>query len=224
MARTRVKICGITRPEDAALAAQLGADAVGMVFYPQARRHISPEQARAVLHALPPFVTPVALFVDQPLSMVRSIITTLGIHHVQLHGRESAETVGALRDRFVLKALQVDPATFEQTLDHWRERIASQGLTNLKGLVLETASAAPGGTGIANDWAFIADCAQRGLFAGLPPIIAAGGLTPQTVGDVVRTIRPAAVDVSSGVESTFGQKDPQKVAAFIHAVRTADSE
>jgi phosphoribosylanthranilate isomerase len=238
MARTRIKICGITRPEDAALAASLGADAVGVVLYPQARRAVSIERAQEILAALPPFVTPVALFVDQPIGEIEAAIRDLPVRHVQLHGRESPEQVARLgeaamrrsamrgsmvRGCAVLKAVKADRASFEAELHRWREAIARGGLTNLRGLVLETPAAAPGGTGIANDWAYIADCQQRGLFDGLPAVIAAGGLTPQTVADVVRMIRPHAVDVSSGVEAAPGQKDPHRLRDFIAAVRAAEA-
>lgn len=103
-------------------------------------------------------------------------------------------------------------------LNHWRDAIAQYGLSHLKGLVLETATAAPGGTGIANDWTFIKQCQQEGLFEGLPPMIAAGGLTPTTVAAVIRALQPWAVDVSSGVEVSRGIKSEAKILEFMEAV------
>jgi phosphoribosylanthranilate isomerase len=224
MRRTRIKICGITRPEDAALAVSAGADAVGLIFYPQARRAVTLDRAREILTVLPPFVTPVALFINQAPDLIQATLSDLPIRHVQLHGDEPPADVAALPQFHVLKALKADRRTFEPALGQWRDAIRSLKLTNLQGLVLETPTAAPGGTGIANDWTYLADCRKRGCFEGLPPLIAAGGLTPGSVADVIRALRPYAVDVSSGVESTFGQKDPTLVRAFIAAVHSAAAE
>ncbi|MDB5298034.1 MAG: N-(5-phosphoribosyl)anthranilate isomerase, partial [Phycisphaerales bacterium] len=144
---------------------------------------------------------------------------------IQLHGHESPAFVRNVR-AFVLKAVRVDRATLEAELDVWRRAIADAAgaLDHLKGLVLETAGPGVGGTGQANDWTFVADVARRGGFAGLPPIVAAGGLTSETVGDVVRAIRPWAVDVSSGVERVKGEKAPDLVEGFVRAVREADAD
>lgn len=220
MPRTRIKICGVTRPTDAQKAAQLGADAVGMVFYPKVRRCITIETARQILSVLPPFTTPVALFVDQTLDAIRSVIDPLGIEHVQLHGDETPELVSALRDRIVLKAIKVKRETFEDCLNHWRRAITDAKLSNLRGLVLETAAGHAGGNGMANDWEYLTQCRQRGLFDGLPPLIAAGGLTAQSVAGVIKTLQPVAVDVSSGVEITPGCKDEHLLRDFIAAVNS----
>jgi phosphoribosylanthranilate isomerase len=119
----------------------------------------------------------------------------------------------------------VDPENFGQTLARWRDAITALGLTNLKGLVLETAGTGQaGGTGVANDWQTVREHQANGGFAGLPSVIAAGGLRPETVGAVVRDVRPFAVDVSSGVEESLGRKSPEKIAAFIAAVRQADGQ
>jgi phosphoribosylanthranilate isomerase len=220
--RTRIKICGITRREDAQAAARAGADAIGMVFYPAARRCIPIDRARQILHTLPAFVTPVGLFVDQDVDEVRRIAGSLHLRHVQLHGRESAEDVAALREFTIVKAIRAARETLRAELDLWRENMESLDLCNLQGFVLETPSTtAPGGTGVENDWTAVADVQRAGAFEGLPPIIAAGGLRPDNVADVVRLLHPYAVDVSSGVESAFGEKSPEKIEAFIEQVARA---
>jgi phosphoribosylanthranilate isomerase len=142
----------------------------------------------------------------------------LGLATVQLNGHENPELVSKLRPLRVLKAVRVDPATIEGELATWRDA----NLPNLDGIVLEPANTGQaGGTGIANDWATVRQQIDKGTFGPLP-LIAAGGLTPQTVGDVVRQLRPWAVDVASGVEETKGIKSRAKIEAFIDAVRQAD--
>jgi phosphoribosylanthranilate isomerase len=222
MRRTRVKICGVTRVEDALAAARAGADAIGMVFYSGAKRCITAERAKEILSVLPPFVTSVGLFVDSPAAEVRRVALSLGLRHVQLHGHEDAESVRQLEGFAVLKAVRVAREIFRSELDAWREAIAS-GLPQLRGLVLETPTSAPGGTGIENDWNAVREAQAAGAFTGLPPIIAAGGLTPENVAPVVRDLHPWAVDVSSGVEESFGHKSSKKIEAFIAAVADGTS-
>ena len=222
--RTRIKICGIRRREDAHAAALAGADAVGLVFHPSAPRNISVDVASGILAALPPFVTPVGLFVNAEVAVVRRTVEQLHLRHVQLHGDEPAEYVAELRHLAVIKAVRVEPGRLSQTLAGWRDAAASLRLSNLKGLILETAGTGqPGGTGKANDWTTVREHQARGSFDGLPGIVAAGGLTPETVGDVVRAVRPWAVDVSSGVEESLGKKSAEKIEAFVEAVRRADA-
>ena len=221
--RTRVKICGVCRPEDAAAAAEAGADAIGLIFHPAAPRCITLERAREILAALPAFVTPVGVFVNVTVAEVRRTAQELGLRHVQLNGQESPEVVAELSGFAVVKAITVEPARLGQTLSRWRDAVGKLKITNLKGLVLETAGTGQaGGTGVPNDWSTVLRHRAAGDFEGLPPLIAAGGLTAETVAAVVRDVRPWAVDVSSGVEQTRGQKSPQKIDAFIEAVRHAD--
>jgi phosphoribosylanthranilate isomerase len=222
--RPRIKIDGVMRPQDAVAAAEAGADAVGMIFYPKARRCIDAKTAADILRALPAFVTPLAVFVDQEVDYIRRITNELHIRHVQLHGHEEPDVVAALRDYTVLKSIKASAATLRAELDTWRESIASLALHNLKAFILETPVAGvPGGSGVENDWAAIEAAQRAGAFVGLPPIIAAGGLRPENVADVVRRLRPYAVDVSSGVEETFGEKSPAKLRAFIDEVTLASS-
>jgi phosphoribosylanthranilate isomerase len=218
MRRTRVKICGVMRPEDAAMAAACGADAIGMIFHPPSPRNVSIETAGKILAALPPFVTPVGLFVDSTMEHILDVSRRLGLRHIQLHGNESPQMVAELGGLVILKAVRVVRETFTQSLDSFR------GSSNLRGIVLETGGTRqPGGTGISNNWELIHEFLKAGAFAGLPPIIAAGGLNPQNVGGVVRSLRPWAVDVSSGIESRRGEKSQTLMQEFIQAVERADA-
>jgi phosphoribosylanthranilate isomerase len=214
--RTRIKFCGITSVEDALLAAECGADAIGMVFHPPAKRNISLELAAEIVRALPPFVTPVGLFVDADANRILHIAGKLGLSTVQFHGHERPELVNDVSPLRVLKAIRVDDA-IESTLAMWRQSRP----VNLAGLVLETAGIA-GGSGAENDWPRVAALKAKGAFDGLPPLIAAGGLRPATVTGVIRQIHPAAVDVSSGIEETPGRKSKTLMVTFAEAVRTAD--
>ena len=223
--RTRIKICGITRPEDAVAAADVGADAIGLVFHPSAPRCVTIDRARQILSVLPAFVTPVGLFVDVAADHVREMAVGLGLRHVQLHGQESPELVAALDPLVVIKALRVERGAFVDTIARWKAALRSRRLTNLKGLVLETAGTAQaGGSGVANDWEAVRRHRAAGDFVGLPGIIAAGGLTPDTVAAVVREVRPWAVDVSTGVEDAPGRKSVVRIRAFVAAVRSADAD
>ena len=222
MHRTRVKICGTMRAEDARTASLAGADAVGMIFHPPSKRNISPERAQEIVAAVGAFVTPVGVFVDAPTERIVETARAVGLRTVQLHGRERADQVRELRAAgfAVLKAVRVD-ASLDAELLYWRSQ--SDVLQSILGLVLEAGDTKEaGGTGIANDFDRIRQCQQRGVFDGLPPVIVAGGLRAETVGGVVETLRPWAVDVSSGVERAAGVKDEQLVRRFIHAARWAE--
>ena len=223
MHRTRVKICGITRPEDARAAAEAGADGIGLIFHPPAPRCLTIERARDILATLPAFVTPVGVFVNVSPEQVTQTATDLGLRHVQLNGNEPPDVVRALSRFAVIRAVRVERDHFGDTLSAWRSAVTDLRLTNLKGLVLETpGTGKAGGTGVPNDWETVRQHQRTGSFDGLP-VIAAGGLTPETVGRVVRDIRPWAVDVSSGVEDEPGRKSVHKLAAFIQAVKDADA-
>lgn len=224
MHRTRIKICGITRPTDAASAVELGADAVGMVLHPPARRYVPPERAREIAFAVPAFTTTVGLFVDREPQQLRWEASVAGVQVIQMHGSESPAAVGAELSMSVVKAIKVRAGRLVEDLRPWRRDTFPGRLYNLAAIVLETDTTAPGGTGITNDWSEVERARDAGAFAGLPPVILAGGLTPETVGDVVRRLRPYAVDVSSGVEGpTVGVKSRDRLAAFIDAVRNADA-
>lgn len=222
MRRTRIKICSICRAEDGQAAARAGADAIGLIFHPPSRRNVDVGQAARIVAALPAFVTAVGVFVDALAGRVREVAGAAGLGLVQLHGHEDADYVASLGELPVVKAVKVERETLGETLRVWREAAARLG--NLRGVVLETGGTQQaGGTGIANDWAAIRRAMDAGEFEGLPAVIAAGGLTPETVGDVVRAIRPFAVDVSSGVEEAVGRKSVEKIDRFVAAVRAADA-
>lgn len=218
MPRTRVKICGISRPQDAVAAVAAGADAIGMAFVPAAFRNCPADVARQIVDALPAFVTPVGLFVDAPVAAIRDSAKSLRLGAIQLHGHESPQTVAELAEFNVLKAIHADAATLDATLSTWREA----RLDNLRGILLETPGTG-GGSGQENDWEAICLAQERGSFEGLPPIILAGGLRPGNVATVVRMLRPWAVDVSSGVEAAKGEKSAARINEFLAAVRLADA-
>jgi phosphoribosylanthranilate isomerase len=205
--RTRVKICGFTRPEDALAAGRLGADAIGLVFYPPSPRHVSVEQAQAIVAALPPFVTVVGLFVDEEPERVREVISQVRVDVLQFHGDESPAYCEAF-GRPYLKAIRMRPGT--DLLEVAAEYRAASGL-----LLDADDPQAKGGTGKSFDWALIPpDCPL--------PVILAGGLRPDNVAEALRQVRPYALDVSSGVEVVKGVKDAGKMAAFLKEVHDFD--
>ena len=204
---TRIKICGITGAEDARLAAASGADAIGLVFYPASPRSVSLEQAKAIVAAIPPFVTVVALFVDEPAENIRRIIESVPVDLIQFHGDESPQFCQQFARPWV-KAVRVKP-----TVDL---AAACRDYSSARGVLVDSwVEGVPGGTGKTFDWQLAAQ--QLSL-----PLVVAGGLNEDNVGAAIARLRPAAVDVSGGVEHSPGIKDAQKISAFIAAVRAAD--
>ncbi|OGI52964.1 MAG: N-(5'-phosphoribosyl)anthranilate isomerase [Candidatus Muproteobacteria bacterium RIFCSPHIGHO2_02_FULL_65_16] len=204
--RTRVKICGITRVEDALAAAQAGADAVGLVFDPKSPRCVGLDQAAAIARALPPFVTVVGLFVNGAPERIREALSRVNLDLLQFHGTETHEQC-RIYNRPFIKAVHMQPGTDL----HASARVYAEAA----GLVLDAYHpGAAGGTGESFDWALV----PRGL---AKPIILAGGLNPGNVRAAIQAVRPYAVDVASGVEAGKGIKDAQKISAFIEAVRAA---
>jgi phosphoribosylanthranilate isomerase len=214
----RVKICGIRDLETALAAVAAGADALGFVFAPGSRRRIAPQEARAIVAALPPFVLAVGVFVDAPLAQLLEIADLCRLHAVQLHGREPPEYCRAV-PRPVIRAFHL-PAADEHLGDHEAGSRAEAILAAVErygpcALLLDTGTPdRPGGTGRPGNWAVAR------LIASRRPVILAGGLNPDNVADAVRRVRPYGVDVSSGVE-TEGQKDPEKILAFVARARQA---
>ena len=207
--RTRVKICGITRPEDARAAARLGADAIGLVFYPPSPRAVSIEQAQAVVAVLPPFVTAVGLFVDERPERIREVVSKVRIDLLQFHGDECPADCDGF-ERPYLKAVRM------------REGVDLAGYANTypaaAGLLLDSYQAGiPGGTGTSFDWSRVPQDLDK-------PIILAGGLDPDNVAEVIRITHPYGVDVSGGVEQAKGIKDAEKMAAFIRGVNRVDAD
>jgi phosphoribosylanthranilate isomerase len=211
------------RVDDAKAAVAAGVDAVGMIFHSPSPRNISIDRAKEIIRHLNPFVTPVGVFVDALASRVMEVTVELGLHTVQLHGQEPVERIAQLRKQKlkIIKAVKVD-GKLEQELERWRGAMSLVG-DMLAGFVLETGGTPqPGGSGVANDWQRIKQLQDKGAFNGLPPLIAAGGLDAKNVKDVVRSLRPWAVDVSSGVESSLGHKSGQMIEDFVAMVRAAD--
>lgn len=219
MPRTRVKFCGIMRPEDAVAAAAAGADAIGMILHSGTRREIDLAMAKNIVAALPPYVAAVGVFVNASPETIVDFVNSALLQAAQLHGDESPEFVARCGTVPVIKVLKAD-ANLAAALDIWRRAFTSGEVPNLSGVLID--SPGGGGTGEANDFARLRRLVNDNAFAGLPPLIVAGGLKPENVGDVVATLRPFAVDTSSGIEAEFGSKSPDKMRAFYNAVAKAD--
>ena len=213
MNKPRVKICGITRPDDGRHAARAGADAIGLVFYPPSPRYVSPRQAADIVAALPPFVTTVGLFVDAPPEQIDALLEQVPLDMLQFHGDESPHYCAAFRRPWI-KALRMrDGVDLQAEADRYRAAGA-------RGLLVDSyVPGVPGGTGERFDWDRLP--ANPSL-----PLVLAGGLDPANVAEAVRRVRPWAVDVSGGVEvigvdgrRQGGIKDPAAVSAFVRAAR-----
>ncbi len=202
MSRVRIKICGVTRAEDALAAVRLGADALGFNFWPSSKRHITAAAARVIIARLPPFVTPVGVFVNQVEGEMRAIAAETGIQVFQLHGDEPPELCARL-PLPVVKAIPVDQVrTLSRLLSY-----------EVSAFLLDTPSRGYGGSGQPFDWSLAEGVSE------VAPVILAGGLTPENVAAAVRAVRPYAVDVASGVESSPGVKDMGRMSRFFAAVQ-----
>lgn len=209
LTHTRVKICGITRPEDAQTAVAFGADALGIVFYGKSPRSVTVSQAQEIASVVPPFVTLVALFVDEPAQQISRILELLPVGLLQFHGDEPADFCRQFCRPWI-KALRVQPQ-----LDI---AASCEDYGDASGILLDAfQDGVPGGTGNTFDW----NLAGRPLPLPLP-LVLAGGLNPENVASAIAQLRPSAVDVSGGVETAPGIKDPDKIRRFITAVRAAD--
>jgi phosphoribosylanthranilate isomerase len=205
--RIRVKICGLTREQDATAAVDCGADAIGFVFHPSSPRHVTVERAATIARAMPPFVTTVALFVDAASELIARVVDEVGVDLLQFHGQESPEYC-AQHGRPWIRAIAMRPDIDLPVVQ--RQYAAGRGL-----LLDAYRPDVPGGTGETFDWNRIPpQLASR--------IVLAGGLRADNVGDAIRRVHPYAVDVSGGVEADKGIKDPLKIRAFIEEVRRAE--
>lgn len=205
--RTRVKICGITRMQDAMAACDAGADAIGLVFYPPSPRFLSVERAREIRESLPPFVQAVALFVNADAAQVAQVIGRVHPAALQFHGEETPQFCAQFGLPY-LKACRVGPGV--DLLEYLRPFSAASGW------LLDAHVEEYGGVGARFDWSLVPARLDR-------PLVLSGGLNRDNVAAAVRSIRPWAVDVSSGVESAKGIKDAARIAAFIAEVRNADA-
>lgn len=207
IARTRIKICGITREQDLRAVANGGADAIGLVFYEKSPRHVGVRQAAELVRVLPPFVTAVGLFVNPSAEYVREVLAQVVLDVLQFHGEEEPAFCAQFGKPY-LKAIRVKAGV--DLLQCATRYAGAQGL-----LLDAYVEGTQGGTGESFDWALIPQ--------GLPlPVILSGGLHAGNVAAAVAQVRPYAVDVSSGVESSKGIKDATKVAAFIKEVKDVD--
>jgi phosphoribosylanthranilate isomerase len=204
--RTRIKICGITRPADALAAAHAGADAIGLVFYPPSPRYLSLERAREIRDALPPFVQTVALFVNADAAQISQVIGRVHPGMLQFHGEETPEFCAQFGLPFV-KACRVKEGV--SALEYLRP------FSRAAAWLFDSHVPEYGGVGERFDWSLVPAKAER-------PVILSGGLARENVAVAIRRVRPWGVDVSSGVESAKGIKDAARIAAFIAEVRNAD--
>lgn len=204
--RTRVKICGITRVEDALSAVEQGADAIGLVFYPPSPRYVSASQATEIAQVLPAFVSVVGLFVDAPSADIEAVLSKVPIDLIQFHGNETPEQCRRYEKPYI-KAIRVKTDT---NLIQYQS-----DFSDAKALLLDTyTEGVPGGTGQVFDWNVIPKHMTKQL-------VLAGGLDANNVTQAIKLVKPYAVDVSGGVESAKGIKDAAKIAAFMRGVSDA---
>lgn len=206
MSRTRIKICGLTRPEDVRAAVNAGADAVGFVFYPPSPRNLSVKRAAELAAQLPPFVSAVGLFVNPVPAFINEVLSAVPLQLLQFHGEETNAECDRYRMPWI-KAARMRPG-----VDLLEFALSYPGAS---GILLDAFVDGYGGGGKTFDWSLIPAGLDR-------PIILSGGLAPENVQEAVRCVRPWAVDVSSGVEAAKGIKDADKIAAFVAGVRDAD--
>lgn len=215
--RTRIKVCGLTRPQDVDAAVAAGVDAIGLVFYLNSRRRLDPDQARLLRQRVPAFVTVAALFVNPRPDEVQRVLDRVGPDLLQFHGEEPPEFCDGFASRY-MKAFRVGapgqgsaPELAARCLDY----------PQAAGWLFDSYSAGFGGSGLRFDLSLLADI-PRG--PGIPASVLSGGLTAASVGRAIAAWQPFAVDVSSGVESAPGIKDAGRVLEFVQAVRAADAE
>jgi len=209
----RVKICGVTSVEDARFAAEAGADAIGLNFYPKSPRFVSPAQAAAIVRALPPFTAPVGVFVGMPLRQVCAIAFQLGLRGIQTYDEEPPAD-----DPFPfahVPAFRIENEVGLDSLRRFLQAVRQRDRLPAAVLVDSLVAGQMGGTGHRAPWQLLA-----GFDPGVPMILA-GGLTPKNVAEAIAVVRPWGVDVASGVESSPGQKDRDKMVRFIQAARLA---
>ncbi|MCH8551369.1 MAG: phosphoribosylanthranilate isomerase [Natronospirillum sp.] len=208
ISRTRIKLCGLTAPEQVMLAAELGADAIGLVFYGPSPRYIETEAASRLAASCPPFLSLTGLFVNPAVAEVEAVLDKVPLDCLQFHGDESDDFCRQFRRPWI-KAVRMRPEmNVEQVLTQW---------PGARGLLLDAWHPEhPGGTGLTFDWRLIPDAWRH-------RIILAGGLTPDNVGNAIQQVSPWGVDVSGGIEAGKGKKDSALMAAFVAAVREEDN-
>lgn len=216
----RIKVCGVTTEEDAAVVAAAGADALGLNFYPSSPRYVSRQVAESIAACLPKGVVKVGLFVNAPCEEVGATFDVLGLDLIQLHGDEPAEYLAELAGRPVVRAFRVAPGGLSEVAQYLHQCRRLGCLPRLC-LMDSYQKGQYGGTGHRSEWA---DLRQYPFEAWNPPMVLAGGLTPENVAQAIQTARPHAVDTASGVESSPGRKDPMLVQRFVEAATRALDE
>ena len=206
--RVRVKICGITRPQDALLAAQSGADAIGLVFFPGSPRAVNIDRAQQIIEELPPFVSKVGLFVNASAAEIDTVLENVSLDILQFHGDEQPEQCSCFPRPFIKAIRMQDNVDLKAMADKYSAAAALLLDSYVKDIY--------GGTGTTFDWSGIPDDIAK-------PLILAGGLDAGNVADAVKQVRPYGVDVSGGVELEKGIKDAGKIEQFIREVRNADN-
>ncbi len=218
MQRVRVKIEGLRDPVTALRIAQMGADAIGLVFADSPRR-VSPEQAREITAALPPWVATIGVFVNESADNINRVVKTAGIQYVQLHGDEAPEMVGQINAPCI-RAFRVRDENSLAEVRAWVSAVKAR--SNLAAVLLDAFNPkARGGTGERFNWNLVAQARLSGAMADLDPIILAGGLDASCVAQAIAAVKPWAVDVASGVESSPGVKDLDKVRDFLSTAQQA---
>jgi phosphoribosylanthranilate isomerase len=213
----RIKICGITNPEDARVAVEAGADALGFIFVENTPRFVTPEQVAPIIRWLPPFVTAVGVFWDHPRGHIKAVAETCGLRALQFHGDETPEDLSGY-DLPVIKTIKIPPVTTIEGLPEYKIRDSLTALMyrNVVSAVLLD-STARWSTGEPRDPIEWRDFRRTG--PGHPRVILSGGLNPDNVARAIQVARPYGVDVNSGVEARPGRKDPEKVRRFVAEVR-----
>ena len=207
-ARVRVKICGITRPQDALVAAQSGADAIGLVFFPGSPRAVNIDRAQQIIAELPPFVSKVGLFVNASAAEIDTVLENVSLDILQFHGDEQPEQCSCFSRPFIKAIRMQDNVNLKAMADKYSTASALLLDSYVKDIY--------GGTGMAFDWSAVPDDIPK-------PLILAGGLDAGNVANAVKQVRPYGVDVSGGVELEKGIKDAGKIEQFIREVRNADN-
>ena len=221
MARTRIKMCGITRREDAEKAVEAGADALGFVFYPHSPRYITADKAASIAAHLPPFVSMVGLFVNASVAEIIQVAEQGFLNILQLHGHESPGFCQQLTRKTagVWPLIKAIPIATQEDLNAIKPYVTTQDKPSVHGVLLDTkVKNQYGGTGQTFDWTFI----QAWTYP--VPLILAGGLQPDNVATAIQQIRPYAVDVSSGIEQRPGEKSAEKIHSFVQQVWQADKK
>jgi phosphoribosylanthranilate isomerase len=214
MSSIRIKICGVTSTEDARFVADAGADAIGLNFFTQSPRYLSPQKAMEIVRVLPPFIAPVGVYVGMAMRQVCALSYQLGLRGIQTYDDNPPP-----EDPFPfahIAAFRVREAADLEAIQQFVESAAAQGRRPAAILIDSRSDGVMGGSGQTAPWSLL-----EGFNPGVP-LILAGGLTPENVADAIASVRPWGVDVASGVEFAPGRKDPSKVAQFIQKVRACE--